>query len=73
MISEQERVLRKYAPSGKVSVTFCYVCRTKTWHKNGVCEWSDSHERMEDARAERECAEARLDHRQTSLLSGDNE
>ena len=25
------------------TVQFCPRCRTKTWHLNGVCEWSDGH------------------------------
>ena len=36
------------------TVQFCPVCRCKTWHIDGVCEWSDGHERMEQARREQE-------------------
>jgi hypothetical protein len=25
------------------TVTYCLICRTKTWHVDGVCEWSDGH------------------------------
>jgi hypothetical protein len=24
-------------------VTYCQHCKTKTWHVDGVCEWSDGH------------------------------
>jgi hypothetical protein len=30
------------------SVRYCLMCRTKTWHMDGVCEWSDGHKSQED-------------------------
>jgi hypothetical protein len=32
------------------TVQFCPICRTKTWFVDGVCEWSDGHAVMEQAR-----------------------
>jgi hypothetical protein len=25
------------------TVQYCPICRTKTWHVDGVCEWLDGH------------------------------
>lgn len=32
------------------SVQFCDICRCKTWHVDGVCEWADGHETMKRVR-----------------------
>ena len=26
------------------SIRFCVSCQCKTWHDNGVCEWTDMHQ-----------------------------
>jgi hypothetical protein len=37
-------------PDPKETVQYCPICRTKTWHVNGVCEWTDGHDKMKEAR-----------------------
>lgn len=32
---------------GAETVQHCPVCQCKTWHLDGVCEWSEGHGMME--------------------------
>jgi hypothetical protein len=29
------------------TVAYCPICRTETWHLDGVCEWADGHEQKQ--------------------------
>jgi hypothetical protein len=43
------------------TVQYCQICRCKTWFVDGVCEWADGHERMEEARRRDDERAARRD------------
>jgi hypothetical protein len=38
-------------PEEGETVQFCPVCRCKTWHFDGTCEWSDGHKSMKPVEA----------------------
>jgi hypothetical protein len=34
----------------KDTVEHCFLCGCKTWHVDGICEWSDMHQDVSEVR-----------------------